>query len=77
MPEIKYKQRSKILFKTSGQILALTETNLKTKEEISIQGYTWVFKNRLHKGGIRMFIPEEKSYAEMLYVQLRLKRHQY
>lgn len=40
MPEIKYKQRSKILFKTSEQILAVTETNLKTKEEISIQEYT-------------------------------------
>ena len=86
--EIKSKTKSikDILFETQCDIFAITETNLKCKEKVYINGYTWAGKNRASEGGGIGFLvkkkiktaitikQQENINTEIMWIRIQLKR---
>ena len=67
-------------------IFAITETNLKDKEKVNINGYTWAGKNRASEGGGIGFLinkkieaaiiieQQENTNTEIMWIRIQLKR---
>ena len=86
--DIKSKTKSikDILFETQCDIFAITETNLKCKEKVYINGYTWAGKNRASEGGGIGFLvnkkiktaitikQQENINTEIMWIRIQLKR---
>ena len=82
----KTKSIKEILFETQCAIFAITETNLKDKEKVNINGYTWTGKNRASEGGGIGFLinnkiktaitkeQQENTNTEIMWIRIQLKR---
>ena len=82
----KTKSIKKILFETRCDIFAITGTNLKDKEKVNINGYTWAGKNRASEGGGIGFLiinkiktaitieQQENTRTEIMWIRIQLKR---
>ena len=82
----KTKSIKEILFETQCAIFAITETNLKDKEKVNINGYTWTGKNRASEGGGIGFLinnkiktaitkeQQENTNTEIMWIRIKLKR---
>ena len=82
----KTKSINEILFQTQCDIFAITETNLKDKEKVNINGYTWAGKNRASEGGGIGFLinkkieaaiiieQQENTNTEIMWIRIQLKR---
>ena len=82
----KTKSIKKILFETRCDIFAITETNLKDKEKVNINGDTWAGKNRASEGGGIGFLiinkiktaitieQQENTRTEIMWIRIQLKR---
>ena len=57
----KIKSIKEILFVTQCNIFAITETSLKDKLKVNINGYTWAGKNRISEGGGTGFLINKKT----------------
>ena len=57
----KTKSIQEILFETQCDIFAITDINLKNKEKVNINGYTWIGINRASEGG-RYRIPNKQQH---------------
>ena len=82
----KTKSIQEILFETQCDIFAITDINLKNKEKVNINGYTWIGKNRASEGGGIGFLinnniktavtidQQENTSTEIMWIRIHLKR---